>query len=65
MKSDLIRILDVCFDNPSEAPDLAAVKNIAAATDKPITLMAELVHLLWLAAEREPDFDKAVCALYE
>lgn len=65
MKSDLIAILDIVMDDPSHEPDLAAVKTIAATAEKPIALMAEVVRLLWLAAEREQEFDKAVVALYE
>lgn len=65
MKADLIRILDVCMDDPCHEPDLAAIKTIAGSTDKPIALMAEVVKLLWLAAERPDAFDQAVSALYE
>lgn len=65
MKSDLIKILDVLFDEPSHEPDLSAVRNIAATTYYPITLMAEVVRLMWLAAERPAEFDEAVSALYE
>ena len=65
MKSDLIKIIDVLFDDPKHEPDLAVVKNIAAATDKPIALMAEVVRLLWLADERPDEFGEALVALYE
>lgn len=65
MKSDLIAILDILLDDPSHEPDLAAIKTIAYTTNQPIALMAEVVRLLWLAAEKPEEFDKAVVALYE
>lgn len=65
MKYDLIAILDTVMDQPNVEPDLAAVKTIAYTTNQPIALMAEVVRLLWLAAEKPEEFDKAVCALYE
>lgn len=65
MKSDLIAVLDVLFDNPSVAPDLEAVKNIASGSEHPVELMAELVRLLWLADEKPFEFDDAVVELYE
>lgn len=65
MKSDLIKILDVLMDSPETAPDMAAIKNIAALTPLPVTLLAEVVRLMWLAAERPSEFDEAVFALYE
>lgn len=65
MKSDLIKILDVLLDEPNNSPDMAAIKNIAATTPLPVTLLAEVVRLMWLACERPHEFDEAVLALYE
>lgn len=65
MKTDLIRILDIVMDDPKTTPDLAAIKTIAYSTSKPVALMAEVVQLLWLAAEKPEEFDKEICALYE
>lgn len=64
MKTDLIRILDIVMDDPKTTPDLAAIKTIAYSTSKPVALMAEVVQLLWLAAERPREFDDAVLELY-
>lgn len=65
MKSDLIAIIDVLLDIPSSEPDLAAVKNIAATTEAPIELLAQVVRLLWLAGERPEQFDAEISELYE
>lgn len=65
MKSDLIKILDVLFDQPKHEPDMAAIKNIAATTPLPVTLLAEVVRLMWLCGENPDEFDKEVSALYE
>lgn len=65
MKSDLIKVLDVLMDSPDTEPDMAAIKNIAALTPMPVTLLAEVVRLMWLACERPHEFDSAVLALYE
>lgn len=65
MKSDLIAIIDVLLDIPSSEPDLAAVKNIAATTETPIELLAQVVRLLWLSGERPEQFDAEISELYE
>jgi hypothetical protein len=65
MKSDLIAIIDTLLDDPTCEPDLAAIKTIAATTHAPITLMAEVVRLMWLCAERPSEFDAAVMDLYD
>lgn len=65
MKSDLIKIIDVLLDSPADEPDMAAIKNIAYTTPLPVTLLAEVVRLMWLAGESPADFDKEICALYE
>lgn len=65
MKSDLIKILDVLLDSPAEEPDMAAIKNIAATTPLPVTLLAEVVRLLWMSAEKPQEFDNAIMELLE
>lgn len=65
MKTDLISVIDILLDEPGVEPDLAAIKTIAYSTSKPVALMAEVVRLLWLAAEKPEEFDKEICALYE
>lgn len=65
MKTELIQVLDVVMNEPERSPDLSAISAIAAGSKRPISLMCELVHMLWLASEHPEEFDKAVCALYE
>ena len=63
MNPDLIKIMDILWDEPERIPDLGAISEVIQASKKPIALVQGLVYLLWLASERPDDFDVEVARL--
>ena len=64
MNTELIQIMDILMDEPSQYPDLSAVSAVVAGSEMPIALVQGLVYLLWLSAERPGGFDSEVVRLF-
>ena len=64
MNTELIQIMDILMDEPSQYPDLSAVSAVVAGSERPIALVQGLVYLLWLSAERPEEFDSEVVRLF-